>query len=81
MRKFWLGVLAIVTLSTLAGGKYHWDQRVSAVQVKGHTEKVSGYRTGMSMEEKKEEDEEKVAAEEVKNRLVKLDKLNYLPPE
>jgi hypothetical protein len=81
MRKFWLWVLAIVTLSTLAGGKYHWDQRVSAVQVKGHTEKVSGYRTGMNMEEKKEEDEEKVAAEEVKNRLVKLDKLNYLPPE
>lgn len=61
MRKFVLGVLAIVTLSTLAGGKYHWDQRVEAVQVKGHTQKVSGYRTGVIIEENKE----KAAAEEV----------------
>lgn len=40
MRKFLLGVLAIVTLSTLAGGKYHWDQRVEAVQFNGQKEEV-----------------------------------------
>ncbi|MGG4169021.1 SGNH/GDSL hydrolase family protein [Rossellomorea vietnamensis] len=74
MRKFLLGVLAIVTLSTLAGGKYHWDQRVEAVQINGQKEKVVSVQAD-GEEEKKEK------AEEERKRLVKLDKLNYLPPE
>ncbi|MGM0754191.1 MAG: SGNH/GDSL hydrolase family protein [Bacillota bacterium] len=80
MKKFLLVGLGVITLSTLAGGKYHWDQRVEAVQVNVHTEKVAGVQA-VSEEERKENEKEKAAAEEEKKRLIKLDKLNYLPPE
>ena len=81
MKKFLLGVLAAVTLFTLAGGKIHWDQRVDAVQAKDHWKEADTVQTVVSQVKKEKEEMEKSTTEEDKGRLVKLDKLNYLPPE
>ncbi|NMH67515.1 SGNH/GDSL hydrolase family protein [Bacillus sp. RO3] len=76
MRRFLLGILAIVTLSTVTGGKFHWDQKVEAVQGDAQKEKAAAVQ-----KQNEEIEKEKAAVEEDHNRLVKLDKLNYLPPE
>ncbi|TMU84243.1 SGNH/GDSL hydrolase family protein [Bacillus sp. BHET2] len=79
MKKFLLIVLAVMTISTVIGGKYHWNQKVSAVQTKVNvTEEKSD--EGI-VEESKSIESQKVEAEPDKDRLVKLDKVNFLPKE
>ncbi|BCB05805.1 SGNH/GDSL hydrolase family protein [Bacillus sp. KH172YL63] len=67
MKKFFIWLLAIVTISTLVGGKLHWDKRVEAVQ---------GINSTVT-----DEENEKNESEEKEKREKQLEKLNFLPPE
>ncbi|MCR8850366.1 hypothetical protein NQ095_18265 [Rossellomorea sp. SC111] len=79
MKKFLLIILAIMTISTVIGGKYHWNQKVSAVQGKvSETEQKSKV---ISEEELKSIENQKVERAREKDRLLKLDKVNFLPKE
>ncbi len=79
MKKFLLIVLAIMTISTIIGGKYHWNQKVNAVQanVSGTGEKSDE----SSVAESNSIENGKLETEGDKERLVKLDKVNLLPKE
>ncbi len=68
-----------MTISTVIGGKYHWNQKVSAVQAKVNVNEEQS--DGGIVEESKSIESQKVYAEPDKDRLVKLDKVNFLPKE
>ncbi|MGM0830040.1 MAG: SGNH/GDSL hydrolase family protein [Bacillota bacterium] len=79
MKKFLLIILTIMTISTVIGGKYHWNQKVSAVQAKVNvTEKKSD---GGSVEGKSSIEGKQVEEKPDKDKLVKLDKVNFLPKD
>ena len=76
MKKILLVILSIITISTVIGGKYHWNQKVDAVQASVDKEKKDENR-----KEIKITNEEELEIEEKKETLIKLDKLNFLPKE
>lgn len=79
LKKLLLIILAIMTISTVIGGKYHWNQKVSAVQGKvNETEQKSKVK---SEEELKSIENQEVERAREKDRLLKLDKVNFLPEE
>ncbi|WP_175990176.1 hypothetical protein [Bacillus sp. Marseille-Q1617] len=75
MKNVLLICLLIITVYTLTAGKLHWDKRVIAVQA------GSAATNDVNHQDKKEK--EVISAAEVidKDKLVKLDKVNHLPPE
>jgi hypothetical protein len=79
VKKFLIIILTIMTISTVIGGNYHWNQKVSAVQGKGNvTEEKSDED---SVERKRSIEGKKGEADPVKGKLVMLDKVNFLPKD
>ncbi len=79
VKKFLLVILAIMTISTVIGGKYHWNQKVSAIQ--GKVDETKEGSNESSVEKSNSNENQKVEREREKDRLIKLDKVNFLPKE
>ncbi|MGR3765913.1 SGNH/GDSL hydrolase family protein [Rossellomorea sp. NS-SX7] len=73
MKNFMIVFLFIITVSALAGGKLHWEQKISAVQA--DTIHVDMPKQVVKADSTDKEEEAK------KERMLKLDRMNYLPPE
>ncbi|KSU61016.1 hypothetical protein AS034_15360 [[Bacillus] enclensis] len=75
VKNFLLICLFIITFAVLAGGKMYWDGQINSVLV----ETLSMKAPEQSVKSEVNEDPEKAAAN--KEKMLKLDRLNYLPPE
>ncbi|WP_141771922.1 SGNH/GDSL hydrolase family protein [Rossellomorea aquimaris] len=75
MKNFLLVCLFIITFAVLAGGKMYWDGQLNSVLA----ETVSVKAPNQSVKSEANGDPEKAAAK--KEKMIKLDRLNYLPPE
>jgi hypothetical protein len=75
MKNLLLICLFIITVYTLIEGKLHWDKRVGAVQ--------ADTAAAIELNDQDIKEKEKISVAEVKDKdkLVKLDRVNHLPPE